>query len=188
MVFARRWLAARPSYGLRSPPARCARLARSLARNLLSQLRSGKLTVAPLYGCAARSRIEQRARLGSIALERERCAAQPVAVHSRPGGAVFLRIEQRFGAVEMRERVSGIAGLHVVARQREVHPRVARVDLERALVAALRARCVALLVRIEPVQHEALARAELVVAARRGLGDARRARAPKRGAAPRDQN
>src|SRR5262249_24982360 len=95
----------------------------------LSQLRGSESTVAPDFGRTARGRVEQWLRIGKIALERECGAAQSVAVYFRPGGAGLLRIEQRFGAIDMRECAFGVALIHVVARECEIDPGIARIDL-----------------------------------------------------------
>ena len=105
-----------------------------------------------------------------------------------------MRVEQCLGAVEIRERAAGIAGLHVVARERDVDPGIVRIDLECPLVTSARASRVAELVCLEALDHEPLTRAKLVVAvrhvryARRRLTRKLQLRAAERERGRRDQN
>src|SRR5688572_6622054 len=101
---------------------------------------------------------------GPIALERECCTAQPVAMGAGPGGGRIARIEQRLRAIEIGERPSGFVPIHVVSSERKINPRIARIDLECALVATVGAHRVTALVRVESFEHEPLARAVLIVA------------------------
>src|SRR5262245_51040512 len=99
--------------------------------------------------------------MGEVALAGESGSPHSRAMQLGRGGGGLLRIEARLGAVEIRERAAGVAGLHVVPRQRDVDPRIVRIDLECTLVTPARAGRVAELVRLEAFDHEPLARAKL---------------------------